>query len=144
MLLIHYISIMMQIFYIDWHQHWECDRTMNIGANAHGKWMVSNKTATSDRLNHCWPLGFQWHRRGIELIFKSLDCFTMRLFTTIFLCYIRMYLLFESSPGWLPGWRVFILLFFFLCVCVGGGLTSIWWGSTQLQCNYYLVPYTDL
>ena len=26
----------MRIFYIDWQQHWECDRTMNIGANAHG------------------------------------------------------------------------------------------------------------
>ena len=40
--------------------------------------------------------------------------------------YIYMYLLFETSPGWLPGWRVFIIFFylFFLCVCVcvcGGG-----------------------
>ena len=31
MLSIHYVSIMMRIFYIDWQQHWECDPTMNIG-----------------------------------------------------------------------------------------------------------------
>ena len=38
----------------------------------------------------CWQFGFQWHRRGIELVFKSLDCFTKRLFhtATIFCCYI--------------------------------------------------------
>ena len=37
-----------------------------------------------------WQLGFQWHRRGIELVFKSLDCFTKRLFhtATFFCCYI--------------------------------------------------------
>ena len=42
-----------------------------------------------------WQLGFQWHRRGIELVFKSLDCFTKRLFHTatfffffFFCCYI--------------------------------------------------------
>ena len=29
-----------------------------------------------------WQLGFQWHRRGIELVFKSLDCFTKRLLHT--------------------------------------------------------------
>ena len=39
-----------------------------------------NKTSTSDRLDHCWQLGFQWHRRGMELVFKPLDCFAMRLF----------------------------------------------------------------
>ena len=43
MLSIHYVSIMMWIFYIDWQQHWECDRTMNIGANAHGERTVSTK-----------------------------------------------------------------------------------------------------
>ena len=37
MLSIHYVSIMMQIFYIDLQQHWECDRTINIGAYAHGE-----------------------------------------------------------------------------------------------------------
>ena len=39
----HYISIMMRIFYIDCQQHWECDQTMNIGANAHDEWTVSTK-----------------------------------------------------------------------------------------------------
>ena len=39
----------------------------------------------------------------------------------------HMYLLWvETSPGWSQGWRVFFFL------------TSIWWGSTQLQCIYYL------
>ena len=33
----------MQIFYIDWQQHWECDQTMNIGVNANGKRTVSTK-----------------------------------------------------------------------------------------------------
>ena len=49
-----------------------------------------NKTASSDRLDHCWQLGFQWHRRGIEPVFESLDCFTMQLFHSapIFCCYI--------------------------------------------------------
>ena len=87
--------------------------------------LVINKTATSDRLLlTSWQLGFQWHRRGIELVFKSLDCFTNRLFhtATIFLL-LHMYLWFETSPGWLQGWRVFFVCFF----------TSIWWGSTQLH-----------
>ena len=34
---------MMRIFYIDWQQHWECERTMNIGANAHGERTLSTK-----------------------------------------------------------------------------------------------------
>ena len=44
---------MMRIVYIDYQQHWECDRTMNIGANAHGKAQTNgtNKTATSDKLD---------------------------------------------------------------------------------------------
>ena len=94
-------------------------------------WQTSgiNKTATSDRLDLCWQLGFQWHRRGIELVFKSPDCFTKRLFHSVtILLLLHMYLLFETSPGWLQGWRVFCFIF----------LTSIWWGSTQLQCIYYL------
>ena len=33
----------MQIFYIDWQQHWECYQTMNIGVNANGKRTVSTK-----------------------------------------------------------------------------------------------------
>ena len=54
MLLIHYISIMMQIFYIDWQQHWECVRTMNIGANAHGEQTVSTKPENSHKWQ-TWP-----------------------------------------------------------------------------------------
>ena len=34
---------MMQIFYIDWQQHWKYDQTMNIGANAYDKRAVSTK-----------------------------------------------------------------------------------------------------
>ena len=37
---------------------------------------------------------------------------------------LHMYLLFETSPGWYKVKEVF--------------LTPIWWGSTQLQCIYYL------
>ena len=80
----YYVSIMMWIFYIDWQQHWECDRTMNIGANAHGEPTVSTKQPQVT--TSLWQLGFQWHRRGIQLVFKSLDCFTKWLFhsTTFF------------------------------------------------------------
>ena len=114
MLSIHYVSMMIRIFYVDWQKHWECDRTMNIGANAHGKRTVYgiNKTATGDRLDHCWQLDFQRHWRGVELAFKSLDCFTIRLFhsaTTLVL--LHMYLLLETSPHWLLGVRVFIFLY---------------------------------
>ena len=40
----------------------------------HGYWQTNgiNKTSTSDRIDIRWQLGFQWHRRGIELVFKSL------------------------------------------------------------------------
>ena len=52
MLSIHYVSVMMPIFYIDWQQHWEWDRTMNIGdqQNSH-KWQTSvelDSSASSD------------------------------------------------------------------------------------------------
>ena len=50
MLSIHYVSVMMRIFYIDWQQHWECDRTVNIGdqQNSH-KWQTSvDSSASSD------------------------------------------------------------------------------------------------
>ena len=64
--------MMMRIFYIDWQQYWKYVRTMNIGANAHGKRAVSTlKIATSDRLDLRWQLGFQWHGIGIELILPS-------------------------------------------------------------------------
>ena len=39
----HYVSIVMRIFYIDTQQYWKCHWTMDIGANAHGKRTVSTK-----------------------------------------------------------------------------------------------------
>ena len=72
-----------------------------------------NKTATSERLDS-WA-SRRW--RGIELVFKSLDCFTVRpIFSTK------------------PITRIKSFSFFF----GGGG------GGAQLQCIYYLVLYTDL
>ena len=40
--------------------------------------------------SHKWQLGFHWHQRGIEPVFKSLDYLTTRLFhsATTFCCYI--------------------------------------------------------
>ena len=129
----------MRIFYIDWQQHWKYDRTMNIGANAHGKRAVSTKQPQVTDLTR-WQLGFQWHRRGIELVLQVPRLFhnaTVSQCGHFLLLHMYMYLLFETSPGWLPGWRVFFVLFF----------NSIWWwwwwwwwwwGGTQLQCIYYL------
>ena len=107
MLSIHYVSIVMRIFYIDWQQHWECDRTMNIGDQQKShKWQTSVDQLT------VWQLGFQWHRRGIERVFKSLDCFTKRLFHTATIFFLQhMYLLWvETSPGWSQGWRGFFYI----------------------------------
>ena len=108
---------MMRIFYIDWQQHWKYDRTMNIGANAHGKQAVSTlKIATSDRLDLRWQLGFQWHGIGIELVLQVPRLFhnaTVSQCDHFLLLHMYMYLLFETSPGW----RVFFLM---------------------LQCIYYL------
>ena len=56
MLSVHYVSIMMRIFYMDWQQHWEYDRTMNIGANAHGKRTVSTKQPQVTDLTSVSPL----------------------------------------------------------------------------------------
>ena len=116
---------MMRIFYIDWQQHWKYDRTMNIGANAHGKRAVSTlKTVTSDRLGLRWQLGFQWHRIGMELVLQ-----VPRLFhnATVSQCehfyaatYVHVFVV----------WNFTRLERFFLY--------SIWWGATQLQCIYYL------
>ena len=122
MLSIYYVSIMMRIFYIDWQQYWECDRTMNIGANAHGKRTVSTKQPQVTDLTfvEVSPLivGLPVTPERYWACFKSLDCFTVRPFFLL-----HMYLLIENSPGWLPGWR-----FFYLELV----------GSTQLQCIYYL------
>ena len=88
-----------------------------------------NKTATSDRLDLRWWLGFQWHQRSIELVFKSLDCFTKWLFlsATIFLAATYVIVVWNFT-GLITRLKSFFVVF----------LTSIWWGSTQLQCIYYL------
>ena len=77
-----------------------------------------NKTATSDRLDLRWQLGFQWHRRGIELVFKSLDCFTMGPFFCchIYICCLKLH----QADNMI---EVFFNLFF-VCVLGGGGALS--------------------
>ena len=55
------------------------------------RWQTNgiNKTATSARPPWVrWQLGFQWHRRGIELVFKSLDCFTVPPFSCCYICIV--------------------------------------------------------
>ena len=69
-----------------------------------------------------WQLGFQWHRRGIELVFKSLDCFTKRLFhtATFFCCYICIcYLKLHQAD-----YKVEELGFFFFLPRFGRGALS--------------------
>ena len=141
MLTIHYVSTMMRIFRLATalrmrpkHEYWcKC------------RWQTSGiKTAICDKLDHYWQLGFQWHRRDIELVYKSLDCFTMRLFhsATIFAAtYVFVVWNFTKLITMLKSFYLCLFFFTFLvCVCGGGGgggggggLTSIWWGSTQLQ-----------
>ena len=146
MLSIHYVSIMMQIFYVDWQQHWKCNRTIYW---CKCTWQTNgiNKTVTSDRLDYCWQLDFQWHRRGIELVFKSQDCYIMFHIATIFCCNICIYCLqLHQADNLVEEFYFFKPIFFISSLFRGGGggLTSIWWGSTQLQFIYYLVPCTDL
>ena len=125
---------MMRIFYIDWQQHWKYDRTMNIGANAHGKRAVSTENS------HTWQTSVDsWASSDIgqvlSLFYKSLDCFTMRPFhsATIFCCYIcTLYMyLFETSPGWLPCWRGFFF-------------NSIWWGALSSNVFSICAAYWSL
>ena len=114
---------MMWIIFIDWQPYWRCDWTMNIGANrnAHGKRTVStnsiNKTTTSERLDS-WASRI-W--RGIELVFKSLDCFTVR--PNFF------------QPDRLLEWSVFHFIYFYLFIFLGGG-----GGGAQLQCIWCCIP----
>ena len=103
MLSIHHVSIMMWLFYIDWEQYCKCDWTMNIGANrnAHGKcdWLDSWAS------RHC---------RSIKVVFKSLDCFTVRP---------------TFSSSLITRMKGFFCLFvcFLFVFCWGGG-------GAQLQC----------
>ena len=80
-----------------------------------------------------WQVGFQWHRRGIELVLQVPRLFHNAIVSQcdhFLLLHMYMYLLFETSPGWLPGWRGFFLTQF------GGGHS----GPMYLL----FVPYTDL
>ena len=81
-----HVSMMMRIFYIDWQQHWECDRTINIGANAHGKRTVSTKqpqltdlTSVSPLVGHPVTSERYWACFQVTRLFHS---------ATIFCCYI--------------------------------------------------------
>ena len=53
--------------------------------------MASKRYQQNCHKRQIWQLGFQWHRRGIELVFKSPNCFKVPPF---FGCY--MYLLFGN------------------------------------------------
>ena len=85
MLSIHYVSIMMWIFYIDWQQYWKCDLTMNIGANrnAHGKRTHKEYQQNSHRWQ-TWQLGFQtleryWASFQVTRLVHSATNFSTRL-----------------------------------------------------------------
>ena len=124
MLSILYVSIIMQFFYINWQQHWECDRTMNIGANAHGKRTVSTKQPQVTDLTSVSPLtvGFpvtsEWYWTSFQVtrLFHSATIFSL-----LHICCLKLHR---------ADFQVEEVFFFFL--------TSIWCGSTQLQCIYYL------
>ena len=135
MLSIHYVSMMMSIFYIDWQQYWKWDWILNIGANALGKRTVSTVKDCLWASCHSplglwqpqhkwqtWQSGFQWHRSDlcmehVELVLVTRLCHSATIF---FMLHVFV---FETSPD------------FFFC----GGR-----GGTKLQCIYYLVTYTDL
>ena len=136
MLSIHNVSIMMRIFYIDWQQHWECDRTMNIGANAHGERTVSTK---QPQVWQTWPpltvglpvtserywASFQVTRLFHKASVSRCDHFFAAAYVFVVWNFTRL----------ITRLKRFFCLFFF---------TSIWWGSTQLQRIYYLRVYWSL
>ena len=121
MLSIHYVSTMMRIFYIDWQQHWKCDRTMNID-----QWSTKAPQVTDlHRPVDSWvPVTSERHWASFQVtrLFHKATVSHCDHFLLQHMC-----LLFETSPGWSQGSRGFFFFF-----------TSIWWGSTQLQCIYYL------
>ena len=129
MLSIHYVSIMMRIFYIVWQQHWECDRTMNIGANAHGERTVSTKQPQVTDLTSVDSWASSDTRKVLSYFSSHLtvsqsDYITVRPFyfasTYVFVVW--------NFTRLLTRLKSFVVVF----------LTSIWWRSTQLQCIYYL------
>ena len=136
MLSIHYVSIMMRIFYIEWQQHWECDRTMNIGANAHGERTVSTK---QPQVWQTWPpltvglpvtserywASFQVTRLFHKSTVSQCDHFFAAAYVFVVWNFTRIITRLKS----------FFVLFCFFCFCF---LPQFRGGSTQLQCIYYL------
>ena len=87
-----------------------------------------------------WQVSFQWHRRGNELVFKSLP--VLRQIYVGVTWKPSGYRLFLSATI-LAAMCIFVWNFtwhykedLFWCV-VGWGFTLIWWGSSQLQCSYW-------
>ena len=105
--------------FIDWQLYWKCDWTMNIGANwnAHGKRTVSTKQPQVKDLTS-WASRL-WRGTGIELVFKSLDCFTVQPF-------------FSTRPITRSKSFSFFFFFFFFLGGGGGG------GGGVLSSFYYL------
>ena len=97
---------MMWIIFIDWQPYWRCDWTMNIGANrnAHGKRTVSTKQPQVKDYDS-WAFRL-W--RGIELVFNSLDCFTVRPF-------------FSTRPITRMKRFIYLFTFIFIFIFFGGG-----------------------
>ena len=119
---IRYVSIMMEIFYIDWQQHWKCDWTMNIGANRNAH--ANEQYQQNSHRWHTWDLGcFTVRRVFLTRLITRMKSFSF--FFLFFFIYLFIYLFI---------FIIIIYLFFFL----GGG------GGAQLQCICYLVLYTDL
>ena len=90
-----------------------------------------NKTTTSERLDN-WASRL-W--RGIELVFKSLDCFTVRpIFSTRPITRMRSF----SFYSFIYIFFIYLFIIFYLFIYF-----FFWGGGAQLQCIYYLVLYTD-
>ena len=76
----------MRIFYIDWQQNWKYDRTINIGANAHGKRAVSTKQPQVTDLRRPLTVGLSvtseryWASFTSPQTVSQCDCFTVRPF----------------------------------------------------------------
>ena len=110
---------MMQIFYIDWQQHWKYNRTMNIGANAHGKRAVSTKQPQVTDLRPPLTVGLPvtseryWASFTSPYTVSQCDCFTVRPFFAA--RYVHVFFVWNFT-------RLITRLerFFF---------NSIWWGA---------------
>ena len=86
-----------------------------------------NKTATSEWLDLRWELGFQWHRRGIDLVLQVPTLFHNATVSQCdhFCCYICTCICCLKLHQ--ADYQVGEVFF-----------TSILVGGTQLQCIYYL------